>query len=789
MALSLGGNRMVSLSSNTNASTQTLVFSTDRNLSRILANAPPFIPGAKALANNVYGVNRNMVNSDRRGLLGYFLPYPNMDSLDSIQLFIGTPPRPVGAPIPVELNVDKPVPFYLPPDLLNQLYSFPIPMPDALPLVFTVTRPSGNTNTSPPLPLLFKPFGPGEADTRPDLPNNQGLALPIPSETVIDKPVLDNGMTVTVPQYLYQAIGDTVYLMVGPLVLSVTVSALGDVFFDLPPDFLARLPNTDKVPVSYEIVDLVENGSGWSSAVMLSLKPTVVLLAAPLVDEADAANNLDYSSLAGAEATTLLTDQFSIGDKVVLTIVLFTSGGDRVEHAIERTIAANSRLLQIPLPNELIRNVIKGLFTLSYTKERSTIIQNSKSATVTVSASKSESPVAPPSIIEQQGGVLPGDTPLAHVLIPTYWPLVNGATITMIWQITGSDGVVNMYMFSQFIVDATQEVVFTVSDEYIKRFAGKPLIVAYKIENPGTPSVQSEPLLLQIGASQTQTPTITAAINTQTNQPVLNGGTTTAGSVTVSGSSSENENLQILNGSTPLGNTTARSTGIWDFTFVVAAPNTYQITAKALSGTNPLSNTWAFKVVAPLSLGQNHSQNAQGCYNFRGVNPQSPLAQGIYHRSATGGTPPFRYSSSNPSVAWIDANTGTVHATGNGTAIITVHDSAGGTASYTITFYNVQRLEFGYTTWTLPDQPNLASYGLTLGELEVVRRTYRGPAGTATQRMGLPNELYWSKENIFYNPDGSWSPNAWAMWLSSMGSDLGISAYGERRAWLYKVAS
>lgn len=773
---------MVSLSSNTNASTQTLVFSTDPNPLSTMADVPPFIPGAKALANNVYGVNRNMVNSDRRGLLGYFLPYPGMDSLDSIQLLIGTPPRPVGAPIPVGLNVDKPVPFYLPPDLLNQLFSFPIPMPDALPLVFTVTRPSGNTNTSPPLPLLFKPFGPGEADTRPDLPNNQGLALPIPSETVIDKPVLDNGMTVTVPQYLYQAIDDTVYLMVGPLVLSVTVSALGDVFFDLPPDFLARLPNTDKVPVSYEIVDLVENGSGWSSAVMLSLKPTVVLLAAPLVDEADAANNLDYSSLAGAAATVLLTDQFSIGDYVVLTIVLFTSGGDRVEHAIERTVAANSRLLQIQLPNELIRNVIKGLFTLSYTKERGTIIQNSKSATVTVSASKSENPAAAPTITEQQGGELPADTPLAHVVIPRYWPLVNGATITMIWQITGSDGVVNMYMFSQFIVDATQEIVFTVSDEYIKRFADKPLIVAYKIENPGTPSVQSELLQLTIGLPQTQTPTITGAIHVGTNKPVLDGGTSPPGDVEISGTASPQELLQVFDGTVAVGTTQADTTGIWKFKLSVKASTGYQLTAQAQSGSKPVSNIWKFTVIVALSIGTNHSQSAAGCYIVPGKIPPSPLPQGVYSRSATGGTYPYSYRSSNPGIAWVHPSNGTVHVGGNGSAVITVTDSAGSTASYTITFYGAQLIALFYTTWTPPDQPFLISNGLNLSELSIVRQTYRQPGVSAPAFLGWPGGYYWSNENIYYIPGTpNWSPNANAFDFSSFGNGLGISIHGQNR--------
>ncbi|WP_248739265.1 hypothetical protein [Pseudomonas sp. MWU12-2029] len=742
---------MVSLSSNTNASTQTLVFSTDPNPLGTMADVPPFIPGAKALANNVYGVNRNMVNSDRRGLLGYFLPYPAMDSLDSIQLRIGTPPRPVGAPIPVGLNVDKPVPFYLPTDLLNQLYSFPIPMPDALPLVFTVTRPSGNTNTSPPLPLLFKPFGPGEADTRPDLPNNQGLALPIPSETVIDKPVLDNGMIVTVPQYLYQAIGDTVYLMVGPLVVSVTVSALGDVFFDLPPDFLARLPNTDKVPVSYEIVDLVENGSGWSSAVMLSLKPTDVLLAAPLVDEADAANNLDYSSLAGAAATVLLTDQFSIGDYVVLTIALFTSGGDRVEHAIERTVAANSRLLQIPLPNELIRNVIKGLFTLSYTKERGTIIQNSKSATVTVSASKSESPAAAPTITEQQGGELPADTPLAHVVIPRYWPLVNGATITMIWQITGSDGVVNMYMFSQFIVDATQEVVFTVLAEYIERFPGKPLIVTYKIEKPGAPSVQSEPLQLQIGAPQTQTPTITAAINTQTNQPVPDGGTTTAGSVTVSGDASANENLEIRNGTILLDNTTAGSNGTWRFTFAVSGSNSYQIMAKAQSGGQPVSNTWSFRVSAPLYLGPNHHLPLSNYFLVPNQPPMSPPAQGTYLRTASGGSGGFNYQSSNTLVARVNPTSGLITACGNGSATITVRDSSGQTASFVLTISGITLVTLGgLVSW--PGYPNhiegqrWRATALSVTEMAVFRAIYFNGTPVASF-LGWPAGLYWSNTN------------------------------------------
>src|SRR5687767_3344113 len=87
---------MTSFSINSNTATQVLVFSTNPDLTGILADVPPFIPGHKPLTNNVAGVNRNMVNSDRRGLLGYIFPYFNMNSTDEIRLYLGPRPTPVG---------------------------------------------------------------------------------------------------------------------------------------------------------------------------------------------------------------------------------------------------------------------------------------------------------------------------------------------------------------------------------------------------------------------------------------------------------------------------------------------------------------------------------------------------------------------------------------------------------------------------------------------------------------------------------------------------------------------
>jgi hypothetical protein len=61
-------------------------------------------------------------------------------------------------------------------------------------------------------------------------------------------------------------------------------------------------------------------------------------------------------------------------------------------------------------------------------------------------------------------------------------------------------------------------------------------------------------------------------------------------------------------------------------------------------------------------------------------------------REAQGGSPPYQYISSNPAVASIDSITGYVVSTGNGSATITVQDSAGETAGYEVTCQSVYEL-------------------------------------------------------------------------------------------------
>lgn len=64
-------------------------------------------------------------------------------------------------------------------------------------------------------------------------------------------------------------------------------------------------------------------------------------------------------------------------------------------------------------------------------------------------------------------------------------------------------------------------------------------------------------------------------------------------------------------------------------------------------------------------------------------------------RGARGGIPPYHYSSSDPLVAFVDAATGYVISTQNGTATITARDSKEDSVSYTVTCSHVYELLMG----------------------------------------------------------------------------------------------
>jgi hypothetical protein len=155
--------------------------------------------------------------------------------------------------------------------------------------------------------------------------------------------------------------------------------------------------------------------------------------------------------------------------------------------------------------------------------------------------------------------------------------------------------------------------------------------------------------------------------------------------------------------------------------------------------------------VKALSFGSNdHVQPIDNYFIVQGRPPSVPPVRGSYTRTATGGTEPYRYSSSDTQVALVDPATGTVRAGSNGFAIITVTDAAQRTAFYRIEFSGITLVTRTDDIWwdptgaTWPSKAN----ALSLAELRVFWEIYYPSEGPVAAALGWPTKLYWSSDNI-----------------------------------------
>ena len=478
---------------------QVVVFPPDRGIG-VLAITAPYPLGFKPQNDGALGININMVHGDRDGLLVYILAYLNMAVGDYIKVFIETKNTPV-AQFPVtEAHFDaqgggKNIPFYISADTLLAKFS-PLQLANKNFWV-EIKRVSGNTEESPPVPLLYKYPAPGEADTDGGKPFNQGLKLPVASESVVDQTVINDGLFVTVPAYFNQHIGDVVVLAFGSLLLESTVTELGDVVFELTPEMLATLAPTSSLVVRWEVFDVVENSSGWSDALILTFKPGMVLLAAPIFEQADPDNVVNHDGLAGGAMVILVTGVFAINDLIKLTVEGLTKGGDPATRTFSVTLAAASRALDFPVPNEWVRNLIGGSARASYTLTRAGKLQRSKPADATFTGTSLT--LGPPIVSPLVDNKLPVDTATATVQVAEYWPLKTGATVKLKWQTTDQDGIATLFIFQQLVTDPAQPIIFQVPAKYIAPYASTPLTVQCTVTNAGEVEVFSGLLQLMFG--------------------------------------------------------------------------------------------------------------------------------------------------------------------------------------------------------------------------------------------------------------------------------------------------
>ncbi|MNJ39334.1 Bacterial Ig-like domain (group 2) [compost metagenome] len=183
---------------------------------------------------------------------------------------------------------------------------------------------------------------------------------------------------------------------------------------------------------------------------------------------------------------------------------------------------------------------------------------------------------------------------------------------------------------------------------------------------------------------------------------IPNGGSTIHTSVTLSGSATKDQKVEIFDGASSKGSADVGSNGLWTHTVTGLSVASHSFTAKALYGSGQVSTpAWTLTVVpelildpAPMVLdGFNISIAGSGLnYTHTGGDPVNTTGR----RTPSGGRPPYKYESSDPMIASVDS-AGLVRSEGNGSALITVTDQNEMTATFPVEASNVTRLQFNPT--------------------------------------------------------------------------------------------
>ncbi|TDV54569.1 hypothetical protein EC919_104307 [Pseudomonas graminis] len=179
---------------------------------------------------------------------------------------------------------------------------------------------------------------------------------------------------------------------------------------------------------------------------------------------------------------------------------------------------------------------------------------------------------------------------------------------------------------------------------------------------------------------------------------ISQGSTTTETTVTASGTAVANAQVEVFDKNASKGTTTAGGGGAWSLSVGVAL-GSHSIKAVGKYADNPSSGTRDFNVVSPIpdfvldtspvSLnGRLYRSNSD-----LSVDPQTWPTGTTAVRVPSSGAAPYSYTSSNPAIARVGSD-GKVYSVTNGSATITVRDSANQSGSYTV---NVSGVVVVYT--------------------------------------------------------------------------------------------
>ncbi|VVE45749.1 hypothetical protein PPN31114_04403 [Pandoraea pneumonica] len=357
---------------------------------------------------------------------------------------------------------------------------------------------------SPRTTVRVKITVPGGFDPDQTTPINENLAPAILPPGPIQKPIPAQGLPVTILAWENMAEGDRLILRWGSQSVPVPpldASQVGqDLVVMVSEQVIDDAGDSENMPVSYDIRDIVNNWSKWAPNAYIEVDVGGSNYMAPDVNEL-VGDELDFDALNGGDATAVVirNADMAAGDSVELTFEGHAFGGHDVTYTDTKTLTANSLLF--PLPNDVLGQAVPGQGSVYYRVSGAGGVAKGRSSRTSFTMTGTPVSLPAPGVREAVGGTLdPANAANgATVDIAAWAGMAVGDTVTMHWVGTNAGGAPVSYTDYRSLDtgDVGNTVTFLVPYNNIAAFAGGRADVYYTVQ-AGQGSRESQHLPLNV---------------------------------------------------------------------------------------------------------------------------------------------------------------------------------------------------------------------------------------------------------------------------------------------------
>ncbi|MFJ3483634.1 hypothetical protein ACIPL1_09655 [Pseudomonas sp. NPDC090202] len=354
---------------------------------------------------------------------------------------------------------------------------------------YTVADPfSGDIETSDVRTVTVNRLPPGGLDPDISTPINEKLAPATIIPPVIN--AADTNVTVTVPEWENMELGDELtVLWDGIRVDQPKLDIIGGPqIVPIPREVLEQAGSNERLPVTYEIRDIVDN----YSLVSLSAFAAVDIgsrLVAPRVREADPVTLiLDLQALGSGDANVDVAPygDVQVGDELILKWTGRTGAADIPLPDQTQVVSDADRdpVVTFRIPNAHLQLIVGGAASASYVRRRGSTDLPSKRTSITLTGMPLE--LAAPGVEEANGRVIDlGQitTPDVHVVIAAYPGKKAGDRINLIWSGEPASGPPSHYTASHIVTagEEAREHVFAVDTLLLEPLIDGALALQYQV--------------------------------------------------------------------------------------------------------------------------------------------------------------------------------------------------------------------------------------------------------------------------------------------------------------------